>query len=47
MLKLPHHKRYDYIPITKRQNYSGRRQAVSVLHRPEHRALRVRGRAAA
>ena len=22
MLKLPHHKRYDFVPITKRQHYS-------------------------
>jgi len=42
MLKLPHHKRYDFLPITKRKHYSwpgGKRLAFYVALNIEHFAF--------
>ena len=44
MLKLPHHKRYDYLPITKRKHYSwpgGKRLAFYVAMNIEHFAFQA------
>ena len=44
MLKLPHHKRYDYLPITKRKHYSwpgGKRLAFYVALNIEHFAFQA------
>ena len=44
MLKLPHHKRYDFLPITKRKHYSwpgGKRLAFYVALNIEHFAFQA------
>jgi allantoinase len=44
MLKLPHHKRYDYLPITKRKHYAwpgGKRLAFYVAMNIEHFAFQA------
>ena len=48
MLKLPHHKRYDFLPITKRKHYSwpgGKRLAFYVALNIEHFAFQRGARA--